>query len=204
MAITGTEGADTLSYIMPSYGDAVFVNALGGRDLIYLSAKNQYTYSSGGSVDAGDGNDTIVNRSVRSGGDTCLPFHHISINGGAGDDSIQNGSSYVSASYVTLEGGSGKDTIRHYGSNSLIDGGDGDDYIFNSGIYSITIIGGKGNDSITNGESNCINTPLATATTLSAALMISRRSKLAAVMALTPHKRAAMMLLSMSETAQSS
>ena len=42
--ITGTEGADNLTGT-PSNGNAVFVNALGGRDLIYLSARNQYTYN---------------------------------------------------------------------------------------------------------------------------------------------------------------
>ena len=71
---------------------------------------------------------------------------NVSINAGAGNDSIYN----YSGSKVTINAGVGNDSIYNYsGDNVSINAGAGDDSIYNHSKYA-TIIGGDGNDSINN------------------------------------------------------
>ena len=89
-------------------------------------------------IDAGNGDDTLDNDGSR-----------VSINGGEGDDQINNGN-YGGGHRATLDGGNGSDTIDNYGgANVLINGGANDDEIRNKGDNA-TIDAGEGNDSIRN------------------------------------------------------
>ncbi|MBO4779247.1 MAG: hypothetical protein J5497_01270, partial [Selenomonadaceae bacterium] len=73
----------------------------------------------------------------RSGEKYSVGGSQVSINGGDGNDSIQNvlvrnyDTSIFSPDNSTLEGGAGNDTIENDGSNVTIDGGLGDDHIVN-------------------------------------------------------------------------
>jgi Ca2+-binding RTX toxin-like protein len=79
----------------------------------------------GGTVQGGDGNDTLAGG---DGNDT--------IDGGPGDD--------------TLDGGAGNDTIPGGDGDDTIDGGAGDD-ILDGGPGTDTVSGGDGNDTLGNG-----------------------------------------------------
>ena len=69
---------------------------------------------------------------------------NVTINAGAGDDSIEN---YGDS--VTIDAGAGDDEIGNYGASVSIDTGDGKDRIYNSGAR-VTIDAGYGNDYIVN------------------------------------------------------
>ncbi len=92
-------------------------------------------------IDGGAGNDSITNY----GG------NNVTIDGGAGNDSITN-----SGSYASIDGGEGNDTIYASGNRITINGGDGNDYLYSNGGDSVTIDGGDGNDSITNTGANVL------------------------------------------------
>ncbi|MBK5949930.1 hypothetical protein CH339_17680 [Rhodobium orientis] len=124
MAITGTNGADTLngtdtSEVISGLGGGDRINARGGAD----------------TVSGGDGHDTIY------GGDGAD-----SLNGGNGRDSISggNGNDFINGSTGSdsLYGGEGRDTIW---------GGDQGDYI-DGGGWSDSLLGGQGNDTIYGGD----------------------------------------------------
>ena len=90
-------------------------------------------------IDGDAGNDSIDN-----GGSNVL------INGGDGNDLIYNTGrgDYGRSDYATIYGGADNDSIRNYYSRVKIDGGAGNDSIYNSGA-SVSIDGGAGDDSIT-------------------------------------------------------
>ena len=82
-------------------------------------------------INAGAGNDSITNFGS-----------NVNINGGAGNDSVEN----WNGSSVSITGGKGNDSIiLKYGSNITVDGGTGDDSIF-SEVNNVTLSSGKGND----------------------------------------------------------
>ncbi|MBR5437241.1 MAG: hypothetical protein IK120_10350, partial [Muribaculaceae bacterium] len=92
-------------------------------------------------IDGGAGHDTIRN----------YMGHYSSLVGGAGNDTIRN----EDAHHVTIDGGEEKDIISSSGDNNSIDGGAGDDVITNSGA-NVTVGGGTGNDSISNSGANVL------------------------------------------------
>ena len=115
------------------------------------------TTGSKDTVTSGKGNDTIIADSYSK------------IDGGAGDDEIDNQYSH----YVTIRAGVGNDTVWNHEDNVTINAGTGDDYIKNyapevsiSGSAgndfihnygdSVKVNGGDGNDSINNGGANAI------------------------------------------------
>ena len=85
----------------------------------------------------GTGNDTIRNYASK-----------VTINGGEGDDSINNNSG---GSETSISGGDGKDVIDNYASDVTILGGAESDKIYNwIGGKKVFVSGGAGNDSIYN------------------------------------------------------
>ena len=161
--IAGTDGDDNI------YNNAVNVtiNAGAGDD----SIGNHGGHENGNAlIDGGEGDDTIDNHvhivTIRggAGNDYITTGDRATIEGGDGDDTIfgdiNNGDS------ITIRGGAGKDSISNFGMNSIIDGGEDDDYIGNGydypdyGMYSpdnamySTINGGSGNDTIYNGSAS--------------------------------------------------
>ncbi len=77
---------------------------------------------------------------------------YVTVDGGAGNDSIKSGSS----SYSVVNGGADSDTIRGYFASSTIQGGAGNDLIAADHYWSNKvpyINGGDGNDTITNDSS---------------------------------------------------
>ncbi|MBR1730567.1 MAG: calcium-binding protein, partial [Selenomonadaceae bacterium] len=118
--------------------------------IISGSSDAETIYNEGGNVkiNSGDGNDNISNN--ENG-------HHVTINAGNGNDTINtwaytNGSGISSAaSYSVIDGGAGNDQIFNQGSaNVTLIGGNGNDYIYNSG-NDTKIYGGSGNDTLING-----------------------------------------------------
>ncbi|MBR6713432.1 MAG: hypothetical protein IKI76_10635 [Selenomonadaceae bacterium] len=142
-------GNDTLT----AHGDLMQVFGEAGNDIILTNAKSI-------SVSGGAGNDKIKNR-----GDKSLLL------GGDGNDLIINGGYWETergGANVSISGGAGNDTIISHGSKSVLKGGDGNDKIYNGYRYyaptdyfynanaddfsgnGSTILGGAGNDSISN------------------------------------------------------
>lgn len=142
--VNGTSGKNTIDNL----AGGVTIKAGGGDDSIYNSTSSYYTINNSWgyvTIDGEGGNDTIFSNDP-----------YVSINGGAGDDSIKvvSGSSYRG---ITINGGVGNDTI--YGS-SLGGGvlyqykyGDGSDVIYNSKAGdTISISGASGWSSMTSGN----------------------------------------------------
>ena len=177
--VVGTDDDDDIN----NSTEDVMIDALDGNDTIYNDAVNVTINGGAGNdsignhgghengndlIDGGEGNDTIDNHVHRvtirggAGNDYIATGDRATIEGGDGDDTIfgdiNNGDS------ITIRGGAGKDSINNFGMNSLIDGGEDDDYIGNGyeypdyGMYSpnnaahSTINGGSGNDTIYNGS----------------------------------------------------
>ncbi len=161
------EGAKTLSKvnIVSSKKDVhpiTFINNYKTDTLITGTSYNDSIYNykvSSVTIDGAAGNDTIEN----SGGSD------VSINAGAGNDVIKNrlptwasgrvDTSFLSCKNVTLNGGSGNDYIFNNIKKVTIIGGKGNDYILNWGGNtgdvgglgaSVSINGGSGNDYIEN------------------------------------------------------
>ena len=133
---------------------------------------DRYIYNSGNKVKitTGDGSDGIENHGSKvtinsaAGNDNLnSDGNNVSINAGAGSDTIYN----FGGSKTTILGGAGSDTIYNHNKelwdaqtdeleifspdNVSIDGGGGNDRIFNAGD-NVTINGGKGNDSLWGGS----------------------------------------------------
>ncbi|MBR1730031.1 MAG: hypothetical protein IJ728_10970 [Selenomonadaceae bacterium] len=135
-----------------SYSDSIINN--GNRVTIYGNGENDTirneSTTSGNNVKMilGSGNDTINNLG-----------HHVTINGDAGNDSVWNyaygdvNSLSASASYSVIDLGDGNDYINNSGgTNVTLIGGNGNDFIYTSGNNS-KLYGGTGNDTIINGYS---------------------------------------------------
>lgn len=100
------------------------------------------------------GNDSILSGDYVDEGNNNWKYigDYVTINGGAGDDTIDN-----EGSNVSINGGAGKDSLHNVASeNVTLDGGDGDDAIDNY-ISNVTINGGKGNDSIDNSSGSSVS-----------------------------------------------
>ena len=166
--IIGTGGDDSIT----NSGDNVTIRVYGGDDTVNNTGAHAV-------IDGSDGADSISNYSPTGS----LIANGVSINAGAGNDTIQNHHAY----YVTLEGGSGDDHISVFignqtyidggsgndtilgetvdgisnwamGGYATINGGDGDDYINPIFSDSASIMGGDGNDTIINeGDEATIN-----------------------------------------------
>ena len=146
---------DIPTYKVNIDGSTVTRVNFSGNDSIYVDGSNI-------TIDTGDGSqiiDTIESQATidaESGDDviSVISGSGLYIIGGDGSDSISMilDTSYTSSliSDLTIDGGAGNDTIYNgYGHNTSINGGSGGDYIYNSGM-STFIDGGTGNDSIYN------------------------------------------------------
>ena len=148
--VTLTEGADVYENTV----EGATIAALGGNDTIdngadmlpFIQDDEVFYYSfSGGSyvsINGGAGDDSLFNNGNNS-----------TITGGDGHDSIDN-----LGAKVSIAGGQGDDSINNYQFNSIdeandvtIDGGAGNDNIYNQGSR-VKIDAGDGNNRISNSE----------------------------------------------------
>ena len=121
-------------------GASSTIDGGNGDDTIRNDSNGYYA-----SINAGTGNDSIINRGASS-----------TIDGGDGNDYIRNTYLYtIARNYygdkVSINGGAGDDTISNEsGDNVTIDGGAGDDYIYNSYGHDVMFLysEGDGNDTI--------------------------------------------------------
>ncbi len=134
-----------------NYGSYVSVDAGIGEDTI----DNRGNYST---VIAGDGNDYIHSDPYHSSTSTNNGINS-KLYGGNGNDTIQN-----FANGVSMYGGNDNDSLYNYrygvagtttiygGERVLMDGGEGNDYIYSGGRSTgggtVTVMGGTGNDTI--------------------------------------------------------
>ena len=169
--VAGTNGID----IIENDNEYVTVNAGAGNDIIKNVGVSRtddnittavYRYPDNSSINGGEGDDSIINGSSGSiliggeGADTIdnwdsdvSPYgkknYHISnevlILGGNGNDYISNGANF----FVTLDGGAGNDNIFNQGNFAVIVGGNGKDTIQNT-ANQVAIDGGADNDVIAN------------------------------------------------------
>lgn len=159
--ITGSAGIDTLlggqgNDIVDAISGADFINGNlgddrltgfgsifgeGGNDTINVGAGGPST------VSGGDGNDTIVIRTVSQGQTSFSPV--VVAGGDEGNDFIDSQNLAVE----TLSGGAGNDVIFSFGNETgdLLDGGAGNDRLQARGGRN-TLLGGDGNDSLEGGE----------------------------------------------------
>ena len=144
VTLNGGSGND---FIQNSGGSNVSINAGKGDDFIYnemLDTWNEETDEEEiitpdkVTIAAGDGNDYIRN----------YQGTNVSINAGAGDDTVDNESSLV-----TIAGGAGNDYISSVGDSVIISGGSGNDEIDNEGA-GVKISGGAGDDTLWGNASN--------------------------------------------------
>ena len=153
--LIGDDGDDYIfnrgskSYITSGAGNDIILNSVH----VVFSVNNENmgerkaTSGSNSTIDGGAGNDSITN----STNDT-------SIFGGVGDDTIRNEIvTYLNLSTSDGVEFTGSGTTQYYGKNSTLNGGDGDDHIYNS-VEKTTIVGGKGNDLISLGGSSRTST----------------------------------------------
>lgn len=154
--ITGSDTADTINnrakanYVTIDSGggnDSIKAGEEVGHEAASLKANHvsinagsgdDYIYSAGeyNTIVAGEGNDTIIGGS-----------RHL-INAGEGNDWVD-----IGYGVVTAYGGAGNDTIvAGYSNQVYVNGGEGDDYLANTGGYRgltpITLEGGTGGDTI--------------------------------------------------------
>ena len=151
--VMGTANADIISNSV----SGATVDALGGDDTISNNGANVL-------ISGGDGNDSIDNFSDNvtiaggTGADSIFNYNKgVSISGGDGNDYIFNNAN--PGDTTTIDGGAGDDTIEVSSNFNplVINGGDGDDSIV--GIdEGGTINGGKGNDTISVGFASALFT----------------------------------------------
>jgi Ca2+-binding RTX toxin-like protein len=151
--------------------DVVTVNNLAGSDAKLISIDLGTSFSPTGDgqgdsvvIDGTNGNDTITASLVAGavsikGLPTQLSIAHveaidsISINGGAGNDSISVAALPTKAGQLILVGGAGNDTLTGNLGNNVLNGGDDKDTL-NGGGGNDTLTGGLSNDTITGGAGN--------------------------------------------------
>ena len=134
--VKGGDGNDSIV----NYYSEVTLNGDAGDDYIE-NLGDYYEWVKRVTIDGGDDNDTITSTWDNS---------NVSINGGTGNDSIENRSNHV-----TIHGGDDDDYIKNCADITYktqyvkLYGGSGNDSIISEyGSYNITINGGTGNDSI--------------------------------------------------------
>ncbi|MBE8951542.1 MAG: hypothetical protein SR1Q7_00150 [Quinella sp. 1Q7] len=121
----------------------ILFNGCTGVDWFHNSV-SKFSVPDNVTINGKDGDDSLLNY----GGS------NVKISGGSGDDLISNEATVIWISeneyiryYPTdtiLDGGVGADTITNNGANVTINGGAGNDYIYNGGYWdSVTIDGGR-------------------------------------------------------------
>ena len=125
-------------------GDSVTIEAGAGNDSIDNDGENV-------SIDGGAGNDYIDNYVGTSNADIAFDSAYegavVTLSGGAGDDTINNDGG---SSLVSIDAGAGNDSIDNGGDKVSIDAGAGNDSIENNCGAEVSINAGAGNDSIWN------------------------------------------------------
>jgi Ca2+-binding RTX toxin-like protein len=162
-------GGDGNDLLMGGDGDDL-INAGNGDDTIDGGAGTDNIYGGSGNdvisdyfgadyIDAGEGNDSIDDRggfnTILGGAGADRIYGSGNIDGGVGDDYIYAQYSFDNPSDmspVTILGGDGNDTITGdiRSPGSLIDGGAGNDFIYDS-IAANWLKGGEGDDTISAG-----------------------------------------------------
>lgn len=143
-------GNDTIKVKNGSYGDVTVYGGAGNDSLVTEEAStllegNEDDDTITGwnanlsTLDGGAGDDVIENRVSYSGDDA----KKVIIKGGAGADKI-----YSQGYQTTIDGGNDNDEITNSGSNSSINGGAGNDKITLESGSSLSIKGGKGDDTV--------------------------------------------------------
>ncbi len=127
-----------ISYSTTESGDNVIISA-GNGSMVLFGAKGK-TLNISPTIKPDiftEGDDTYSNTTANT-----------ILSALGGNDIVRNG-----AEGVTIDGGAGNDSIQIYGSSegSSINGGAGNDYLENSGVDSVEIEGGADNDKIWNG-----------------------------------------------------
>ena len=85
-------------------------------------------YAYGATINTGDGDNTVRNiRNDAYNSDSALSAFNVSINTGAGNDSVANG-----GFYCTINTGAGDDSISNGGRYATINAGSGNDSVYNS------------------------------------------------------------------------
>ncbi len=141
----GNDDAANTIYVQNKGNNTVYAgngNSVTGKgDSIYAGTQSGDVYYGNNTIYGGSRNDYIQAYYAAS----------VSIEGGNGNDTIYG--SYNG--HNTLKGGNDNDSIYTHGSNSLVDGGDGNDVIISDTVYgdtvshsNITIRGGEGDDAI--------------------------------------------------------
>lgn len=124
------DGEDTRFFLVNST-----IHARAGDDVIEAAVENSL-------LDGGDGNDTITAFGSFSG----------TITGGDGNDLLSasnSGATHLPVAPLTVDGGAGDDTLIGGGENTTLLGGEGDDLIIYRGFSTATTgDGGAGNDTL--------------------------------------------------------
>jgi Ca2+-binding RTX toxin-like protein len=137
----------TLNIALPSTGGP-FTILINATQLQVTSsngtiADELLTDVSGISIIGSDGDDAVIldaTLSAFSG--------NVSLNGGAGDDSLDSSAVSVNTAFA---GGTGNDSLTGGGGSDIFDGGDGDD-IATGGAGNDALTGGTGNDNFSGGD----------------------------------------------------
>ena len=143
-------GNDTIKVKSGSYGDVTVYGGAGNDSLVTEEASTLLEgnedddtitawNANSSTLDGGAGDDVIENRVSYSGYDA----KKVIIKGGAGADKI-----YSQGYQATIDGGNDNDEITSSGSNSSINGGAGNDKLTLEDGSSLSIRGGKGDDTI--------------------------------------------------------
>ena len=143
--VSSTDGDDRMSVTTGGASDVVSVGKIGSK-LTVVSGANQLIVNPTirlVTIDTGTGDDKVIIGNVSGVTATVL-----TINGGAGDDTIDGSAGVLGNVRLGLNGGDGNDSIIGTTNDDTIDGGAGLD----------TLLGGNGNDTIFGGtEADAIN-----------------------------------------------
>ena len=164
VTIYGAGGNDDMeNYLSGEKVSGTYVVFYGGTGRDFL--RNGGNYSS---MIGNEGSDTIKNLASyclldgSEDNDTVGNYdkaEHVTIHGGSGNDSLNNGGVYSDwhltlwggGDYAFINGDDGNDYINNEGENSTADGGSGNDYIHNS-VTWVSISGGSDNDTLNNSD----------------------------------------------------
>ena len=148
--VNGLAGDDTFNFASIDLVNDILLNVNGGTGQDMINTNGVDLSGIRVSLDAGDGNDTILGG---DGDETIVGgAGNDMINGGGGDDSLDGG---IGDDVVV--GGDGNDTLRGGLGIDRIDGGNGNDSL-SGGFNNDTINGDAGDDSIDGGQADDIIT----------------------------------------------